>query len=264
VKMIIEIFKGNLKLSVNANEGVDISRRIKKDSQLTAFGCAPAKCSDLLAVGQGNSVNCRQLDGFSPHLHSTHTEFLGHYDKDENLSIVDECLVHMPMFMLCLVIDVEPEELGEQGLKNQQKLGAKGDTSDLCITSTSLKNALSRLSNHNANSGHVEAVVVRAQAKSPSARPIYLTADAIEFLVSSFTRLDHLLFDQPSVDRDDDGGALLAHKAFFRGSKLKTITELVASIESAKIPNGFKMLQLQYIAMDMDAVCSRPIVFDLL
>lgn len=59
--------------------------------------------------------------------------------------------------------------------------------------------------------------------------PPYLLEEAAQFLVNK--GVEHLLIDLPSVDKERDAGALLAHRAFwnYEGEMRKqaTITELI-------------------------------------
>ena len=75
----------------------------------------------------------------------------------------------------------------------------------------------------------------------------------------------HLICDIPSVDRQDDGGKLLAHKAFFgvpEAPRLDaTITELVYI--PSNIEDGLYMLNLQIAAFQSDASPSRPVLYKL-
>jgi arylformamidase len=77
--------------------------------------------------------------------------------------------------------------------------------------------------------------------------------------------LDHLLIDLPSVDRESDGGKLLAHKAFWqfpeRIRKNCTITELVYVADT--IQDGLYFLNLQITSLEMDASPSKPVLYNL-
>jgi kynurenine formamidase len=80
----------------------------------------------------------------------------------------------------------------------------------------------------------------------------------------------HLLIDLPSVDPEEDGGALAAHRAFWGlplGSTAladarhagASITELIQV--PADCAEGSYMLNLSLAPMHGDAVPSRPILF---
>ena len=75
----------------------------------------------------------------------------------------------------------------------------------------------------------------------------------------------HLLIDLPSVDKEDDGGALVGHKIFWKypenTRKKCTITELIYVSNSIK--DGLYLLNLQFVPFENDASPSRPIIFNL-
>ena len=91
----------------------------------------------------------------------------------------------------------------------------------------------------------------------------YLLPDLTSFLRNFGVK--HLLIDQPSVDREQDGGELLAHKAFWNYPNTKdlerTITEFVAV--PPKIKDGLFLLNLSFANVCNDASPSRPVVFKL-
>jgi hypothetical protein len=90
--------------------------------------------------------------------------------------------------------------------------------------------------------------------------------------------VQHLVVDLPSVDREDDGGHLLAHRAWWqlppRGSSdgaaapppqalsTRTITELAYVPEG--VPDGAYLLNLQVAPLELDAVLNRPVLLRLL
>ena len=78
--------------------------------------------------------------------------------------------------------------------------------------------------------------------------------------------IDHLLVDLPSVDREEDGGALAAHKRFWEYPEKKfvkrSITELVYIPDN--VPDGLYLLNLLVPAFNLDAAPSRPVLYPLL
>ena len=77
---------------------------------------------------------------------------------------------------------------------------------------------------------------------------------------------NHVLLDTPSVDKEQDGGKLLAHHAFWQypenTNTFRTITELVFINEEIK--DGIYLLNLQVAAFENDAAPSRPVLFQLI
>jgi kynurenine formamidase len=93
--------------------------------------------------------------------------------------------------------------------------------------------------------------------------PCYLTEDAAALLASA--GVQHVLVDFPSLDREDDAGRLAAHRAFWRypdnPRRDCTVTEMV--FVPSDVPDGTYLLNLQVLAIESDAVPSRPILFPL-
>jgi kynurenine formamidase len=94
-----------------------------------------------------------------------------------------------------------------------------------------------------------------------SSNPPYIELEAIEILNQA--GVEHLLIDLPSVDREQDGGALAFHHAFWQVPENpqfhKTITEFI--YVSDKIDDGKYILNLQTAPFENDATPSRPVLF---
>ena len=73
----------------------------------------------------------------------------------------------------------------------------------------------------------------------------------------------HLLIDLPSVDKEKDDGALLAHKAFWNIPKAPrldaTITEFIYVPDT--IEDGTYLLNLMIAPFHNDATPSKPILY---
>jgi kynurenine formamidase len=120
-----------------------------------------------------------------------------------------------------------------------------------------------------------EAVVIRTLPNLASKKhqnyshtnPPYLAAEAAHFLREIGVK--HLLIDLPSVDREEDGGALVAHKAFWNVSDINqlnadarmdcTITELIFVPDT--VPDGNYVLNLQIASFENDASPSKPVLY---
>jgi kynurenine formamidase len=114
-----------------------------------------------------------------------------------------------------------------------------------------------------------EAIVLRTLPNLQSKRnhqysgtnPPYLEAQAASWLAVNGVR--HVLLDLPSVDREEDGGALSAHRAFWglpeNPRPMATITELIYVPETTA--DGMYLLNLQLASFENDASPSRPILF---
>jgi len=161
----------------------------------------------------------------NPHAHGTHTECVGHIS--EKFYSVNEVLKEF--FFLSEVISVIPETLGK----------------DEVITGIQIKSLLA--------GKRPEALIIRTLPNSSSKRSRkyshtnwpYLTEDAAQYMHD--LGIKHLLIDLPSVDKEKDDGALLAHKAFWNYPKEPrldaTITEFI--YVPNKIKDGSYLLNLQ-------------------
>ena len=210
----------------------------------------PVKFGDWTGkVSEGSSTNFNNIF-FNPHGHGTHTECLGHITHE--FYSINKCLKQF--FFFAELISVEPEILND----------------DLIITKSQIENLL--------NGKSPEALIIRTLPNSESKKsekysktnPAYLTEEAAIYLRE--IGIQHLLIDLPSVDREEDGGKLLAHKAFWNVKNTKnlnedarlnsTITEMI--YVDNKILDGNYLLNLQIASFENDASPSKPIIYSVL
>jgi len=199
----------------------------------------------LGSVAEGGAVNFRDVQ-FNPHGNGTHTECLGHISPEAHS--VNRLI--FPVLMPCIIVSVFPE----------------ARNGDAVITASELDQSTSE--HWNVDSELPPAIIIRTLPNATSKRgrnwsntnPPYFDRESMDWLVER--RVDHLLVDLPSVDREVDGGALEAHHAFWTYPESPrhqaTITELVYAPDS--LPDGRHLLNLQTAAFDMDATPSRPVV----
>lgn len=244
--MKVTVIHGHRTLTADLTAGIDLSIPFLHNGKLNAYHAAPVqiapfKMGDWIGeVAQGGSVNYRNVS-FNPHGNGTHTECMGHID-----STIHNVNEHFSQFhCVAQLVTVKPTVL---------------DNGDLVVTIDLLPNLEG-----------VDAVIIRTLPNSDDKRqrnysasnPPYLHQKAVEKLVASGCR--HLILDLPSVDREEDGGKLLGHKAFWdypTKSRMDcTITEL------AFVPNeasdGLYLLNLQVAPFVNDAAPSRPVIFSL-
>lgn len=203
------------------------------------------------SVSEGGSVNFRNIS-FNPHGHGTHTESLGHIDRE--VVSVNKTLTRY--HFKARLITVKPE-LFTGGERPFQKPG------DLYISQDQIHEALA--------GDDCEALVVRTLPNSGEKRsrnyantnPAYFAPDALAYMRRQ--GITHLLTDLPSVDREQDGGALRAHRAFWYGenphNRHCTITEFIFVPDT--IPDGRYLLELQTAPFENDATPSRPVLYKL-
>lgn len=209
----------------------------------------PVKFGDWIGkVSEGSSTNFNNIF-FNPHGHGTHTECLGHITRD--FYSINQCL--RQFFFLAELVSITPEKVN----------------GDLIITKLQVEKALS---------GKIpEAIAIRTLPNLDSKKsknysntnPPYLAEDAAIFIREA--GIQHLLIDLPSVDREEDEGKLLAHKAFWNVKntiKLNddarmncTITELIF-VEDA-IKDGSYILNLQIASFENDASPSKPVLYQI-
>lgn len=251
--MKITIEKNNKTVAVDLNVFFDLSIPLSEDAPRAWYVNAPVIKPVINqhftgSVQLGGKVNFRDVF-FNPHGHGTHTECVGHITK-EWLS-VNETM--KSFFFFATVISLEPETVKLHN--GWSKAG------DLCITKEQLMLAL--------KNGCEEAIVIRTLPNVRSKRHAqysdsnfcYVHHEALDWLAKE--GVNHLLIDLPSVDRESDGGELLAHRAWwFSNDKRRddaTITEMV--FVDDQVDDGVYLLNLQVAAFDNDAAPSRPLLF---
>ena len=197
-------------------------------------------------VSEGSSTNFNNIY-FNPHGHGTHTECLGHITRE--FYSINQCLKQF--FFLAKLISVQPESVG----------------TDFVISKQQIANAL--------NGNFPEAIIIRTlpntsdklSKKYSKTNPPYLSEEAAVFIREA--GIQHLLIDLPSVDREEDGGKLLAHKAFWNVKNTNdlnedarinsTITELI--FVPNDIQDGNYLLNLQIGSFENDASPSKPVLY---
>ncbi|MCL6267141.1 cyclase family protein [Flagellimonas myxillae] len=248
---MIAAIKHNSKThKIDLSEPLDISIPLRGgDDNINAWyleapKITPHKEGDFVGkVIEGASTNFNDI-WFNPHSHVTHTECLGHITKE--FHSINTNLERY--FFMAEVITVAPEKLGD----------------DFVISDKQLKYALGNKKR--------DAVVIRTipnlggkrQAKYSNTNPPYFLKEAMDYLVSK--EVEHLLVDLPSVDKEKDGGALMAHKAFWGldgNPRLQaTITEFIYVDNS--IVDGSYFLNLQVAPFENDASPSRPVLYKII
>jgi arylformamidase len=244
--MKVTIQHRNRTLTADLAAGIDLSIPFEHNGKLNAYHAAPVhiepfKMGDWVGeVAQGGSVNYRNIS-FNPHGNGTHTECVGHIDN--TIHSVNE---HFTQFhCVAQLVTVNPTEL---------------DNGDLVVTTDLLPELEG-----------VDAVIIRTlpnaddkrQRNYSGSNPPYLHPDAVLKLVDAGCK--HLILDLPSVDREEDEGKLLGHKAFWKYPAATrmycTITEL--AFIPTTVEDGLYLLNLQVAPFVNDAAPSRPVIFPL-
>ena len=248
--MIVKLKIAGKAYQADLQQPLDISIPLRFDENNPNCFYAPlAEVSPVIAgdfVGdtqQGGLVNFKTVK-INPHGNGTHTECVGHIAKEP--FYLPDCL--QSYHHAARLVSLYPQKL---------------ENGDRVITRAQLAEVL--------RPGEVTAVVLRTlpntidkQTRTYSgANPPYLEAAAAQLLADY--GVDHFLLDLPSVDREEDDGQLLAHRAFWQYPRATrtaaTITEMIFVPDT--IADGLYLVQFQITSMQLDASPSRPTLYAL-
>jgi kynurenine formamidase len=244
--MKLTLEKDGRRYSFQTEKGMDLSISLNPKGPrawyVEPMRIEPVRTEQFLgSVAEGGAVNFRDVY-FNPHGHGTHTENVGHI-IDTDFPVINS--ISSSHFFANL-ISVE--------LKNEDQ--------DLVVSEESLEGF----------DLNVEALIIRTKPNDHSKMQRqysgtnfpYLTVGAMQQIVDA--GVQHLLVDLPSVDREEDGGALAAHHLFWNvpanPNFQKTITELI--YVPNEIVDGTYVLNLQVSNFANDAAPSRPMLFGLM
>ena len=207
----------------------------------------PVKIGNWIGkVSEGSSTNFNNIF-FNPHGHGTHTECLGHITRE--FFSINQCLKRF--FFIAELVSIEPENINGDKIITKEKIekGLSGKTPEALIIRTLPNSETKKHKNYS------------------KTNPPYILEEAATFIRES--GIKHLLIDLPSVDREEDEGRLLAHKAFWNVKDVNnlnedarldcTITEMIFVDDSVK--DGSYLLNLQMAPFENDASPSKPVLF---
>jgi arylformamidase len=253
--MIAEITYHGRTFRVDLAKPIDLALPLHDGAeQVRAYGVEPVTMEavrigdTVYSMKEGGALNFRTIR-FNPHGHGTHTESVGHIDA--GLTPVGEVLKRY--FFTAQVVSLLPES----------RRAPDGRT-DSVITLEQLRGAVQERP--------PEALVLRTLPHDDSKarrdwtgiNPCYMQSTACAWLRS--IGIKHLLLDLPSVDREEDGGVLAAHHAFWDHPNSldteRTITELIHV--PREVRDGSYLLELQVPRFINDAAPSRPVLYALL
>lgn len=237
---------------IDLSKPLDIS--IPLNEGLGNVNCFGAPLVEIWPVRAGDFVGDTSLGGLlnfknvklNPHGNGTHTECVGHISKEPYL--LDHCL--KTFFFKCQLVSVFPE---------------KQDNGDRIVTRRSVEMLLEDVAQEELGN----ALVLRTLPNHPEkmqmhytgTNPVFLDADVMDYLIER--GIEHLLLDLPSVDREEDGGALAAHHRFWQypeNTRLgSTISELIYVPDEIK--DGSYFVQMQITSLQMDASPSKPVLY---
>lgn len=252
--MIVQISHRGLRLEADLSKPLDISIPLIEGHETVNCFYAPFLETAPVVAGafigstaKGGPVNFLNVK-LNPHGNGTHTECAGHIAK-ERFSI-NQTL--KKFHFLAKLLSVYPTRLpdGDRVILREQLEGwLEQDEAEAAVIRT-MPNEQDKMKRHYSGTN-----------------PPYLHHEAVEYLVER--GVQHLLIDLPSVDREEDEGKLLAHKAFWKypgtveaGRRHCTITELIYVPDV--IADGIYLLQLQITSLEIDASPSKPVLYEVL
>ncbi|MEZ4988238.1 MAG: cyclase family protein [Saprospiraceae bacterium] len=204
----------------------------------------PVVAGDFIgSTAKGGAVNFMNVK-MNPHGNGTHTECVGHIANQP--FFISQTLDRY--FFSAKLISVYPQML---------------DNGDRVILRDQLAEIL--------RAGETEAAIIRTlpndetkQSRQYSGtNPPYFEVAALQLLVDY--GIQHLLTDLPSVDREEDGGALAGHKMFWQypysTRTQATITEMV--YVDNRLTDGLYLLQMQFASFHLDASPANPVIYPL-
>ena len=248
--MIATIAHKSRNYKIDLTKPIDISIPLSGDATnvnawyVDAPKIEPHKNDDFIAkVTEGGSVNFNDI-WFNPHAHGTHTECVGHITKEfysinKNLNT---------FFFYAELITVAPEKLGDDFVISKKQLQyALGNKKRKAVVIRTLPNLNSK-----------------KEKQYSHTNPPYLLEEAAIYLKEK--NVEHVLIDLPSVDKEKDDGALVAHNAFWNTEGVvrykATITEFI--FVPNIIEDGSYFLNLQVAPFENDASPSRPVLYAIL
>ena len=246
--MEIIIKWNNKSYQADLSKPIDISIPLDNDNAPIAFGAPPFQAKPFQAgtfigsLEHGSPVNFYDLQ-INPHGNGTHTESVKHIDQRGKT--INKTL--SSFHFIAQLITVQPKEL----VNGDKLISADSFTGEI--------------------SPDVEALIIRTLPNQVSKKnkdytgtnPPYFDPELIQQL--NRTKIQHLLVDTPSVDREEDEGKLAAHKTYWATKDAlflnKTITEMVY-VDNA-IQDGLFLLNLQIPSVESDAAPSKPVLFNI-
>ncbi len=204
----------------------------------------PVRAGDFTgSVELGGPVNFFNVR-INPHGNGTHTECVGHITREK--FTLNQCLTNFHFVAKLHSVFPQAQIDGDRVVTREQVEGALEPGEAEAFILRTLPNHEDKCRRHYSG-----------------ANPPYLHPDAVSWLTAC--GVSHLLIDLPSVDREEDGGKLAAHRAFWNYPDAprtgSTITELI--FVNNLIPDGLYLLNIQITSIELDASPSKPVLYAL-
>lgn len=250
--MITEISINQKTYTTDLSKPMDISLPLNNGSNNPNCFYAPPPVFEPVrdgsftgATAEGGAVNFFNVF-INPHGNGTHTECVGHIAKEPYT--INQCLqqFHFP----AILVTVPLSQTDEDQVISREQLEAS------CSGYLPLPEALIIRTLPNE--------AFKKTAQYSGSNPPYITPDAMQWIAGQ--RVQHLVVDIPSVDREKDNGILAAHHIFWNypenTRKQATISEL--AYVPNEIPDGFYLVNIQICSIELDASPSKILLFPLL
>ena len=215
----------------------------------TAFQVRPYVAGDWIgAVKAGSPVNFFDVQ-MSPHGNGTHTECVGHITAEQES--IDDQLKQYHFIAQVVSVAWTYNKEGDQVITKAALQAACPAELPEAIVIRTLPNTISKL-----------------RMDYSGTNPPFLSKEAMKFLVQQ--KVKHLLLDLPSVDKEEDGGAIWNHRCFWnKGQQFPrddsrkgcTITELIFVPD--EVADGLYLLNIQIPSIPLDAAPSKPVLYQL-
>jgi len=249
--MEILFFRGDVRYRADLSQAIDLSIVLRNGLENpNCFWAPPVEYSPVVAgdfVGsteRGGPVNFFNVR-LNPHGNGTHTECVGHIARERY--VLHTCL--REHHFLAKVVSLYPRPAG-----NGDRVILRDQIEEVLVPGEAEAFVLRTLPNDD----------LKKTRNYSGTNPPYLHHEAVTFLVEC--GVQHLLLDLPSVDREEDGGQLLAHRAFWQYPHAVreqcTITEMIFVPNAVK--DGYYLLNLQTASFDLDASPSKPVLYPVL
>ena len=232
---------------IDLGSPIDLSLALENGSNNpNAFHIPPPRFEPITvgdfvgSVAKGSGANCENLF-INAHGNGTHTECIGHITS-ERISI-HQCLTRFHFMAQVISFNLVQTETGDFIVPLPQANQWLNPNVQALIIKT-LPNGLDK----------------KTQQYSGN-NPAYLSPELCRYLAEN--GIEHLLVDLPSVDREEDGGAMLAHKAFWnypaKPRNNATISEMI--FVPNELPDGIYFLNIQIASLGTDASPSKPVIY---
>lgn len=236
--------------NINLAEPIDISIPMHTgEKQVNCYHAPPFRTEPVIMgnfigdTAQGGAVNYKNVF-LNPHGNGTHTECLAHICNKK--ITLNQALQKYHFIAQVLTVVPALQKNGDMMIElNQIETKLMGETEAIILRT--LPNSILKMSTNYSGKN-----------------PPYLHHSIAQYLCEN--NIKHLLIDLPSLDREQDDGKLLAHRAFFYYPENPrydaSITELIYVPDT--VEDGIYFLNLQIASFELDAAPAKPVLFKLI